>query len=74
MKIAPQFGHLVSLLWATLILGRFQDVVSRIPFEAATNASEVPNDENPLHFPAPAAQLIAVEMSQAHEQRTPFLS
>ena len=25
-------------------------------------------------FPAPAAQLIAAEMSQAHEQRTPFLS
>ena len=48
--LVHKFGHLVSLLWARLILGRFRDVVSHLPFEAATNAAEVPNDEDPLHF------------------------
>ena len=72
--LVHKFGHLVSLLWARLILSCFRDAVSRITFEAATNAAEVPNDEGPLHFPAPSARLIAAEMSQAHEQRTPFSS
>ena len=70
--LVHKFGHLVSLLWARLILSRFRDVVSHLPFEAATNSAEVPNDEDPLHFSAPAALLIAAEMSQAHEQRTLF--
>jgi len=48
--LVHKFGHLVSLLWARLILGRFRDVVSHLPFEAATDAAEVPNDEDPLHF------------------------
>ena len=48
--LVHKFGHLVSLLWARLILSRFRDAVSHLPFEAATNAAEVPNDEDPLHF------------------------
>jgi len=48
--LVNKFGHLVSLLWAKLILSRFRDVVLHLPFEAATNAAEVPNDEDPLHF------------------------
>ena len=48
--LVQKFGHLVSLLWARLILGRFRDVVSHLPFEAATNAAEVPNDEDPHHL------------------------
>ena len=73
--LVHKFGHLVSLLWARLILSRFRDVVSHLPFEAATNAAEVPKfPTTKTHFAlsAPAAQLIAAEMSQAHEQRTPF--
>ena len=52
-------GHLVSLLWARLILGRFRDVASRIPFEAATSATEVPKSPmaktQPLNFPGSTA-------------------
>ena len=48
--LVHKFGHLVSLLLARLILGRFRDVVSCMPFEAATNAVEVPYGEDPVHF------------------------
>ena len=48
--LVHKFGHLVSLLLARLILGRFRDVVSCMPFEAATNAVEVPYGEEPVHF------------------------
>jgi hypothetical protein len=33
-----------------------------------------PTTKTHFTFSAPAAQLIAAEMPQAHEQRTPFLS
>ena len=46
--LVHKFGHLVSLLWARLILGRFWDVVSRFPFEAAKNAAAAPNDKDPI--------------------------
>ena len=48
--LVHKFDHLVSLLWARLILGRFRDVVLHLSFEAAANVAEVPNDQGPLHF------------------------
>ena len=33
-----KFGHLTSLLWAKLILGRFRDAASRIPLETTKGA------------------------------------
>ena len=40
--LVHKFGHLASLLWARLILGRFQDVVPHTPFGATSNSSEFP--------------------------------
>ena len=71
--LVHKFGHLVSLLWARLILGRFRDVVSHLPFEAATNAAEVPNDEDPLHFfCAPQGKLIHRQVKAKAERENDF--
>ncbi len=48
--LVRKFCHEVSLLLGRLILGRFRDVASRMPFEAATGTAEVPDDEGALHF------------------------
>jgi hypothetical protein len=36
--LVQKFGHLATLLWAKLILGRFRDAVSRIPLKTTTGA------------------------------------
>ena len=36
--LVQKFGHLTSLLWEKLILGRFRDAVSRIPLKMTTGA------------------------------------
>jgi len=36
--LVQKFGHLATLLWAKLILGRFRDAASRIPLETTTGA------------------------------------
>ncbi len=35
-----KFGHLASLLWARLILGRFRDAASRQPLDTTTGAGK----------------------------------
>ena len=48
--LVHKFGHLASLLWARLILGRFQDAVPHAPFGATSNSSEFPADEDPSNL------------------------
>ena len=46
--LIQKFGHLTSLLWAGLILGRFRDAVSRLPLEATTGAGKGADSDDPL--------------------------
>ena len=46
--LIQKFGHLTSLLWARLILGRFRDAVSRLPLETTTGAGEGADSDDPL--------------------------
>ena len=43
--LIQKFGHLTSLLWARLILGRFRDAVSRLPLETTTGAEGADSDD-----------------------------
>ena len=48
--LVHKFGHLVSLLWARLILGRFYDAVTRIPFDSVSGASNYSESDDPLNL------------------------
>ena len=48
--LVNKFGHLVTLLWTRLIIGRFYDAVSRIPFNFATGNSDFTESDDPLNF------------------------
>ena len=48
--LVHKFGHLVSLLWARLILGRFYDAVTRIPFDSVSGAPNYYESDDPLNL------------------------
>ena len=57
LVLVHKFGHLASLLWARLVLGRFQVAAPHTPFGATSNSFKFPADEDPSNltvFPRPA--------------------
>ena len=48
--LVHKFGHLVTLLWARLILGRFYDAVSRIPFQSTSGTPGFTESDDAFNF------------------------
>ena len=48
--LVHKFGHLVTLLWARFILGRFYDAVSRIPFQSTSGTSGFTESDDVFNF------------------------
>ena len=48
--LVHKFGHLVTLLWARLILGRFYDAVSHIPFQSTSGTPGFTESDDAFNF------------------------
>ena len=48
--LVHKFGHLVTLLWARLILGRFYNAVSRIPFQSTSGTPGFTESDDAFNF------------------------